>query len=261
MSEFTLQKSVRDAIQAQADAGGGVAAAGPLVERIVRFTVVDPAVDQTTALFTAAAGEKVLTLAAKVLAKPTTWGDNDIGVGGLDFGDAVYTRGYGTLYQDILPAAGGLVVPVGPVYTTFPVYAGGETVQARYFAGPQNEIQLVALSGTGSGTYTLTFDGQTTAPIAFDASAAVVQAALEALSNIGAGNVSVTAGGGQVGYRFVEFTGVFARTDVPLMTLDNSLLDPPIGYISQGQVAYDINPTGPALDVSLRFLIWSPAWT
>lgn len=42
-----------------------------------------------------------------------------------------------------------------------------------------------------AGTFTLTYSGQTTAGIAFDATPAQVQAALEALSTVGAGNVSV----------------------------------------------------------------------
>lgn len=60
-----------------------------------------------------------------------------------------------------------------------------------------NEVQSFDLS-TGApptgGTFTLTFDGATTAAIAYNAAAAAVQAALEALPNIGAGGV-VCAGG------------------------------------------------------------------
>jgi subtilisin family serine protease len=45
----------------------------------------------------------------------------------------------------------------------------------------------------GGGTYTYTFAGaETTSPIPYDASAAAVRAALEALSGVGAGNVTVT---------------------------------------------------------------------
>jgi hypothetical protein len=42
-----------------------------------------------------------------------------------------------------------------------------------------------------SGTFTLTFDGQTTSAIAWDASASTVQSALESLSNIDAGEVAI----------------------------------------------------------------------
>ena len=54
------------------------------------------------------------------------------------------------------------------------------------------------------GTYTLTYAAQTTANIAFDATAAAVDAALEALSTIGVGEVSVTGPAG--GPWIIEFT-------------------------------------------------------
>jgi hypothetical protein len=51
-------------------------------------------------------------------------------------------------------------------------------------------------SGTISGgTYTLTFNGQTTTAIAYNAGPAVIQAALEALSNIVPGDIIVTSPG------------------------------------------------------------------
>lgn len=57
------------------------------------------------------------------------------------------------------------------------------------------EIQTLTASGTVSGgTYTLTLNGQTTAAIAYNASAATVQAALEALSNVVPGDVLVGGG-------------------------------------------------------------------
>lgn len=89
----------------------------------------------------------------------------------------------------------------------------------RDLAPKSNEVQSVAITGgpTG-GTYTLTYSGQTTAGIAYDATAAAVRSALEALSNIGAGNVS-TSGGPHPGSAVtVTFTGVLAGTDVAQMT-------------------------------------------
>jgi hypothetical protein len=45
-----------------------------------------------------------------------------------------------------------------------------------------NEVQRITITGTPTGgTFTLTFQGNTTAPIAYNASAATVVAALEAL--------------------------------------------------------------------------------
>ncbi|MEZ5101167.1 MAG: phage tail tube protein [Thermoleophilia bacterium] len=55
-----------------------------------------------------------------------------------------------------------------------------------------NEVQRI--SGTPSGAFTLTFEGATTAALATNATAAAVQAALEALPNIGTGGVSATGG-------------------------------------------------------------------
>lgn len=51
-----------------------------------------------------------------------------------------------------------------------------------------DEVQTVTISGgpTG-GTFTLTFNGQTTAAIPYNATALQVQAALQALSNVGTG--------------------------------------------------------------------------
>ncbi len=58
-----------------------------------------------------------------------------------------------------------------------------------------NVFQKVSLIGSPTGgTFTLTFEGDTTGPIPFDATAAQVQAALEALPNIGPGNAETTLG-------------------------------------------------------------------
>lgn len=86
-----------------------------------------------------------------------------------------------------------------------------------------NEKQTITLGNSPTGgTFTLTYDGQTTGNIAYDASAATVDSALEALSNIGSGDVTVTGSAG--GPWTVEFTGALADTDVELMTADASNL-------------------------------------
>lgn len=57
------------------------------------------------------------------------------------------------------------------------------------------EVQTLTASGTVSGgTYTLTFGGQVTAALAYNASVATVQAALEALTNVVPGDVVVGGG-------------------------------------------------------------------
>lgn len=87
-----------------------------------------------------------------------------------------------------------------------------------------DEVQTVAITGSPTGgTFTLTFAGQTTAALAYNATAADVEAALEALSTIGAGNV-VAAGGPLPGSSVnVTFRGDLAATDVALMTATGSL--------------------------------------
>jgi hypothetical protein len=68
-------------------------------------------------------------------------------------------------------------------------------------AGPldtgTSEVQTVTITGgpTG-GTFTTTYNGQTTAGVAFNATAAVYRTALEALSNIAPGDIAVTGANG-----------------------------------------------------------------
>lgn len=58
-----------------------------------------------------------------------------------------------------------------------------------------DEVQQLAISGSPTGgTFTLTYDGQTTAAIAYNATASVIQTALQNLSNIAVGDVACTGG-------------------------------------------------------------------
>lgn len=79
-----------------------------------------------------------------------------------------------------------------------------------------DEVQSVTEGGSGLTSFTLTFSGQTTGSIAAAATAATVQAALEALSNIGVGQVSVTGSAG--GPYTVSFIGTLIDTNVAQMT-------------------------------------------
>jgi hypothetical protein len=91
---------------------------------------------------------------------------------------------------------------------------------------PTDETQVVTVSATG-GTFTLALGGATTTPVAFDAGATALQAALEALPSVGTGNVAVTGGPGDAGgtkpYQ-VTFRGDLAGTHVGLMAADGSSL-------------------------------------
>jgi len=83
----------------------------------------------------------------------------------------------------------------------------------------KNEKQTVGIPDTVDiGTFTLTYSGQTTAAIAYNANAAAVQTALEDLSNVEVGDVEVTGGPGPSADWVVEFKGTLAKTDVAAMT-------------------------------------------
>lgn len=87
------------------------------------------------------------------------------------------------------------------------------------YAGTTSEVQTVTVTGTPTGgTYTLTYSGQTTAGIPFNATAAQVKTALEALSNIVPGDVA-TGGGAHPGTAItVTFGGQFSGDNVAQMT-------------------------------------------
>jgi hypothetical protein len=90
----------------------------------------------------------------------------------------------------------------------------------------QNEIQVVSLTNSpSSGNFTLTFNGETSANIGYNATAANVRTALEAMTPIGTGNVSVTGNAG--GPWTIQFIGNLANTNVGQLsgnagTLNNS---------------------------------------
>lgn len=87
-----------------------------------------------------------------------------------------------------------------------------------------NEVQSLSTTGTPTaGTFTLVYDGVTTAPIQFNAAAAAVQTALQALGNIGTGNVTVT-GGPLPTACTITFGGSLAATNVAQLTLGTNAL-------------------------------------
>lgn len=86
-----------------------------------------------------------------------------------------------------------------------------------------NEVQTLTITGTPTGgTFTISYDGQTTATIAYNANAAAVQSALEALSNIEVGDVTCGGGGLPGTPVTITFTGNLAGRNVSLMTADGS---------------------------------------
>lgn len=95
-----------------------------------------------------------------------------------------------------------------------------------------NEVQTLSSTATG-GTFTLALDGQTTANIAFDATAATVKSRLEALSNVDVDEVSC-AGGALPGTPItITFLGRWAAQDVPALVVDNTLATGGVASIAE----------------------------
>ena len=92
-----------------------------------------------------------------------------------------------------------------------------------------SEQQIIGMTGhPNAGTFTLTYQAQTTAPLPFNATTAQIQAALEALPAIGAGNVLVTGHGDPAtilfGRALVTFRGALAAQNVPTLAVAHGLV-------------------------------------
>lgn len=182
---------------------------------------------------------------------------------GISFAGPQWGRGpWNVVPIDALDTAGRLITPVGeddqlivlrtpiappevtPGSECCPLDIPGTFVDPDfYFGGPDGEpaadvapaqplcgsteVQTVTITGTPTGgTFTLTFDGQTTAGIDFDAVAADVKTALDALSNLEV--LDTTTGGGPLPGTPVTVTfaatGQYAGADVPQMSADGTAL-------------------------------------
>jgi len=127
-------------------------------------------------------------------------------------------------------------------------------------AAGTNEVQTFTASGTWtSGAYAITFQGQTTAPIAYDAAASAVVTALNLLSNIDSGDVTAT-GAAPLGTTPLVVTfatgGRYAGVDVPLMSIDVSSIVGAghacvVAETTKG--AYSANPGGLTDIYAVRF--------
>lgn len=105
------------------------------------------------------------------------------------------------------------------------VPGGTVTIRQQGAAGIDAQ-QTIRITGAPiGGTFTLTYSGQTTAPIAFDSTANAVATALTALSSIGAGNVTVT--GATAGPWLVTFTQTLGAQAIALLLANATSLTPP----------------------------------
>ena len=136
--------------------------------------------------------------------------------------------------------------PGGPWAVSFIGGLNGKDVPE--VGGGRSEVQRVGVRAT-DGTFTIALEGNSTGPLAFDATPAEVQSALEALPGIGAGQVDVE---GDVAvaratrqYR-ITFTGGLAETDLPLVSTDRKPRHPE-GYGDRFAKVYPVQDGGTAV--------------
>ena len=124
-------------------------------------------------------------------------------------GGAGNDRLVGTPFDDVLDGGTGS-----------DTYTGGEGLDVFRDA----QVQRIQHGATG-GTFTITFDGQTTAALAWNATAADVESALEALSNVTDVTVTNSSAGGVQTWTvtFLAVPNESRRQDLPLMRVDGSL--------------------------------------
>lgn len=140
-----------------------------------------------------------------------------------------------------------------------------------------NDVQRIQVpaSVTG-GTLTVTIQGVTSAPIAWDADTATWDAALEAMSNIGSGNVAGTVlsgGSGTPSHFQIHFNGSgWTGKPLPTVLVDPSGLTGPdspyaitVNHITHGGVGHNHdgnnNGTGGPLHADYAKLTSTQTWT
>lgn len=133
-----------------------------------------------------------------------------------------------------------------------PVIEGSGLPGLQVAGAPVNgtdEIQTLTIDATG-GTFKLKYDGHTTAAIAWSAVNATlianIDAALEALGNIGASGVTTAVGTmtAGVGTATITFTGNQGKRDVSLITVANNSLT--------GTATCSVATTTPGVDATAR---------
>lgn len=152
------------------------------------------------------------------------------------------------LHEPWLPASGAvsLSVCIRPSRLQLLVIDGRRPMTIT--DGGVNEVQRLTITGA-AGNYSLDFNSQVTGSLAFNASAATVQSALQGLSNVGAGNIVCTGGPGGTAPIDITFTGalglanqnqiIFGLVDPglaasTLTTLTNGVAGTPLLTVRQG---------------------------
>lgn len=128
------------------------------------------------------------------------------------------------------------------------------TTQIRVGVLPTDEVQVLSLPNAPTGgTFTLTYSGQTTAAIAYNASAATVQSALEALSNIAVGDVACTGGSLPGTPVTITFGSTLGDQDVALITGNGGSLTGGSSNVTSFTTVQGGTVTVPQRDISFRY--------
>lgn len=172
----------------------------------------------------------------------------------VHIGQTFQLRGY---VQDVRPA--------NEVTGVYAAYLDALMTNAHLATMRYGETQELRMDATrpgdvaAGGSFQLTFAGQQTAPIPYEADrnvdAAAIQAALAALPAVGAGNVQVTAreGADFWGRFFIRFVRAWGEQDVPPMTVHGMGLSGQ-DFTPLPQVVDDyipVNPTTPEQQAEL----------
>lgn len=115
-----------------------------------------------------------------------------------------------------------------------------------------DRVRWLNITGApAGGNLTITVGGQTTANIAYNATATAIQTAIAALSNVGAGNVVVIGGPLPGSPVRIRFTGIYEYTPVPVVIVNGAGLTggtapaATIGRNSPAATQLDIIPISP----------------
>lgn len=145
--------------------------------------------------------------------------DNVVALTGIERLDATFSTAIGIAY-----GTEGTVIPEGSVVSVSGNPDARFAMDAEYTIGPgTDEVQTITFSNEPtSGSFTLIFDGEETAEIAFDDVFGDVQTALNALTALSA----VTVTGNYTTGFVVTFTGADGEIDQEALTVgDNTLSD------------------------------------
>lgn len=132
----------------------------------------------------------------------------------------------------------------------------GKAIETGFTMYPRSGIVTVTITGApDGGTFTITVNGQTTAGIAYNAIAGAVQTALEALSNVAPGDVTVTGGPGPATPYVLTFAGALANTVMTVTASGASLTGgaTPAATATDTLTGGDITEVVPVIMFPLQF--------